>query len=105
MSAQPYDPYEPKGNDKINKIKDDINEAVESMRNNINQVQQRGEDLDGLSRSAGDLDQSARHLNEGAKRARRHFWKENMKMKICLIAAVIILIIVIVVPIAMHFKK
>ncbi|GMM33275.1 SNAP receptor [Saccharomycopsis crataegensis] len=99
---QPYDPYEP--NNKINQVQQEIDDTVNIMRQNIDQVNQRGENLDSLQNQASDFRTSAGAFKSGANDVRKHFWWQNVKMKMCLIVAVIVLLIVIIVPIAVHFK-
>jgi vesicle-associated membrane protein 4 len=68
------------------------------MRENINKVSQRGENLNSLQDKTDNLAESAQGFRRGANKVRKAFWWKDMKMRMCLFAAVIILIIVIVVP-------
>lgn len=101
MSDAPYDPYDPS---KYKQVQSEIDKTVGLMRDNVKLAQNRDGELNNLRLEAENLNSATSEFRNSARDARKHFWKENMKMKMCLIAAVIILIIVIVVPIAVHFK-
>ena len=68
------------------------------MRENINKVSQRGEQLDSLQDKTDNLAVSAQGFRRGANRVRKQMWWKDMKMRMCLIAGIIILLIVIIVP-------
>ncbi|OJJ43032.1 hypothetical protein ASPZODRAFT_136575 [Penicilliopsis zonata CBS 506.65] len=112
MSEQPYDPYIPSGangaheasaasggNQRTAALQNTINDTVNVMRENINKVSQRGEQLDSLQDKTDNLAVSAQGFRRGANRVRKQMWWKDMKMRVCLVICVIILIIVIVVPI------
>jgi vesicle-associated membrane protein 4 len=62
-----------------------------------------GERLDSIEDKADNLAVSAQGFRRGANRVRKQMWLKDMKMRFCLVAAVIILLIVIIVPIVVHF--
>jgi hypothetical protein len=68
------------------------------MRENINKVSQRGENLDSLQDKTDNLAVSAQGFRRGANRVRKDMWWKDMKMRVCLIICVIVLLIVIIVP-------
>lgn len=68
------------------------------MRENINQVSQRGERLDSLQDKTDNLAVSAQGFRRGANRVRKQMWWKDFKMRICLIVGIIILLVVIIVP-------
>lgn len=82
-----------------------IDGTVGVMRDNINKMVERGEQLDNIQDKTDNLAQAAQGFRKGANRVRKDMWWKDMKMRMCLIAGVIIIIIVIVVPIATHFSK
>lgn len=73
------------------------------MRENINKVSQRGENLDSLQDKTDNLAVSAQGFRRGANRVRKDMWWKDMKMRVCLVICVIILLIVIIVPSGKHF--
>lgn len=79
-------------------IRQQIDDTVGVMRENINKVSQRGERLDSLQDKTDNLAVSAQGFRRGANRVRKQMWWKDMKMRMCLIVGVIILIVVIVVP-------
>ena len=68
------------------------------MRNNINKVSERGENLNNLQDKTHTLATSADGFRRGANRVRKQMWWKDMKMRMCLIVGIIILLIVIIVP-------
>lgn len=68
------------------------------MRENINKVSQRGEQLDSLQDKTDNLAVSAQGFRRGANRVRKQMWWKDMKMRVCLVVCVIILLVVIIVP-------
>lgn len=73
------------------------------MRENINKVSQRGENLDSLQDKTDNLAVSAQGFRRGANRVRKDMWWKDMKMRVCLVICVIVLLIVIIVPSGKHF--
>lgn len=73
------------------------------MRENIDKVARRGDNLSSIENKADDLAVSAQGFRRGANRVRKQMWLKDMKMRFCLVAVVIILLIVIIVPIVVHF--
>jgi len=107
---QPYDPYIPSasnnadgsathnGNERTTVLQDTIKSTVDVMRDNITKVSQRGEQLDSLQDKTDNLAVSAQGFRRGANRVRKQMWWKDMKMRVCLIIAVIVLILIIVIP-------
>ncbi len=132
-SAQPYDPYNPFGDDaakeaqqsasgsgnansgvskatdeshaKLHNLQNTLDETAGIMRNNLEAINQRGETLEDMDTRANELSNNAKMFNRSANQVRKDMWKKNMKLKLCIILVIIILLIVIIVPIAVHFSK
>jgi vesicle-associated membrane protein 4 len=68
------------------------------MRDNVNRVAQRGENLNSLQDKTDNLAVSAQGFRRGANRVRKDMWWKDMKMRVCLIICVIVLLVVIIVP-------
>ncbi|ODH44922.1 hypothetical protein ACO22_00545 [Paracoccidioides brasiliensis] len=75
-----------------------IDDTVGVMRENINKVSQRGENLDSLQDKTDNLAVSAQGFRRGANRVRKQMWWKDFKMRICIIVGIIILLVVIIVP-------
>lgn len=75
-----------------------IDDTVGVMRENITKVSQRGERLDALQDKTDNLAVSAQDFRRGANRVRKQMWWKDMKMRICLIVGIIVLLLVIIVP-------
>ncbi|KAG5296987.1 synaptobrevin [Histoplasma ohiense] len=107
---QPYDPYIPSGssqpvagsgnggNQRTAALQAQIDDTVGVMRENINKVSQRGENLDSLQDKTDNLAVSAQGFRRGANRVRKQMWWKDFKMRICIIVGIILLLVVIIVP-------
>jgi len=117
--SEPYDPYIPnngaappaagsaagQGNNRTAALQAEIDSTVGIMRDNINKVSERGERLDSLQDKTDNLQRSAQGFRRGANRVRKAMWWKDMKMRMCIIGAIIaIILIVIIVPIATKNK-
>ncbi|KAJ5860251.1 Synaptobrevin [Penicillium soppii] len=110
QNEQPYDPYIPSGSAgaqasngqngsrRTAELQEQIDNTVGVMRENINKVSQRGENLDALQDKTDNLAVSAQGFRRGANRVRKDMWWKDMKMRVCLVICVIVLLIVIIVP-------
>ncbi|CAG8016226.1 unnamed protein product [Penicillium salamii] len=109
QNEAPYDPYIPSGsngaqgngqngNQRTAALQAQIDDTVGVMRENINKVSQRGENLDSLQDKTDNLAVSAQGFRRGANRVRKDMWWKDMKMRVCLVICVIVLLIVIIVP-------
>jgi vesicle-associated membrane protein 4 len=86
-------------------VKQQIDDTVGVMRENINKVSQRGERLDSLQDKTDNLATSAAGFRRGANRVRKQMWWKDMKMRMCLIVGIIILLVVIIVPAGMSCSR
>jgi len=105
-----YDPYIPSGggaptggssqapNSRTAALQAQIDDTVGVMRENINKVSQRGENLNSLQDKTDNLAVSAQGFRRGANRVRKQMWWKDMKMRMCLIIGIVVLLIVIIVP-------
>jgi len=102
-----YDPYVKRGAGESgnatkpgpsDRIQDEIQGAMDTMRNNINKISERGERLDHLQDKTEDLSTHAHDFRRGANRVRKQMWWKDMKMRICIVVGIIILLVVIIVP-------
>jgi hypothetical protein len=77
----------------------EIDSTVGIMRDNINKVSERGERLDSLQDKTDNLAVSAQGFRRGANRVRKAMWWKDMKMRMCIIGAIIVIILIaIIVP-------
>jgi vesicle-associated membrane protein 4 len=74
------------------------------MRNNINNVSERGARLDSLQDKTDNLAISAQTFRKGANRVRKQMWWKDMKMRICLTVGGIFLLILIIAPSKPRFE-
>ncbi|CAI4036608.1 hypothetical protein SMKI_15G4570 [Saccharomyces mikatae IFO 1815] len=113
-SSVPYDPYmppeesnsssNPNSQNKTAALRQEIDDTVGIMRDNINKVAERGERLTSIEDKADNLAISAQGFKRGANRVRKQMWWKDLKMRLCLFLVVLILLIVIIVPIVVHFS-
>jgi vesicle-associated membrane protein 4 len=83
---------------RADEILQQIDDTVGVMRDNINKVSQRGEQLDSLQDKTDNLAVSAQGFRRGANRVRKQMWWKDMKMRMCLIVGIVILLVIIIVP-------
>ncbi|CAO1623815.1 unnamed protein product [Sympodiomycopsis kandeliae] len=109
-----YDPYTPSGggsshqqggNNKTAHIQAQIDETVGVMRDNIQKVNERGENLSDLQGKTDNLAVSAQGFRRGANHVRKKMWWKDMKMRIIIIVGILILLAVIIIPIAVKSSK
>ncbi|XP_003747368.1 vesicle-associated membrane protein 2 [Galendromus occidentalis] len=83
-------------NDKLEEVKQQVDDVVDIMHDNLKSVMQRGDNLTDLSSRADQLEENAKAFEKQAVTLKRKQWWQNMKMKIILgiILAVIIAIII-----------
>ncbi|WFD25151.1 synaptobrevin [Malassezia nana] len=109
-SNSTYDPYIPAdnaakaasshGNARTAQIQAQIDETVGVMRENINKVNERGENLDSLQNKTDNLAVSAQGFRRGANQVRKRMWWKDVKMRIVIVIAIIALLCVIIIPAA-----
>ncbi|KAF2479671.1 synaptobrevin-domain-containing protein [Neohortaea acidophila] len=105
--ARPPAPTDPPGGSRIARTRSSslltissqqIDEATNTMQNNMMLASQRGENLDSLQNKTDNLATQADGFRRGANRVRKQMWWKDMKMRMCIIIGIIILLVVIIVP-------
>ncbi|GMM31253.1 SNAP receptor [Martiniozyma asiatica (nom. inval.)] len=119
-SAQAYDPYNPfaddaaaelnqkdqsKSNNNMAQLQQTLDETTGVMRDNIRQMNERGEMLQDIDSRADELQNNATLFNKTANQVRKDMWKKNLKLKLCVAIIILVIIIVVAVPIAIHFSN
>ncbi|KAE8214401.1 hypothetical protein CF319_g5004 [Tilletia indica] len=109
-----YDPYIPsggagaapgQGNSRTAQIQSQIDDTIGVMRDNINKVNERGENLNSLQDKTDTLAISAQGFRRGANRVRKQMWWKDMKMRIIIGVGILILVCIIVIPIVVKASK
>ena len=72
-----------------------IDDTVHVMKQNINKVQERGDNIDTLQDKADQVTQSARDFNRVAAKARKRMIWENNKWRLMIILVIILIIVAI----------
>jgi len=104
MSAEDrYDPYEPEGENatgtsRTQALQSQIDDTVGVMKDNLNRVAQRGENLEVLQDKTDRLHDSALNFRRGANQVRKQMWWKDMKMRMWIIIGIIVLLLVIILP-------
>ena len=78
-----------------------IDDTVTVMKQNINKVAERGENLDNLGQQTEVLAQNSNDFNNRARGIRREMTWKNNKMKIWIGLAVLFIVLVVVIPLGM----
>ncbi|ORZ20745.1 synaptobrevin-domain-containing protein [Absidia repens] len=106
--SEPYDPYIPNnqrganatggagGNQKTERVQQQVDEVVNIMQENIDKVMQRGERLDDLRGKTEDLQSTAGHFRRGANQVRKRMWWKDLKWKIIIAVTIIVILGVII---------
>lgn len=80
---------------KMDQVQGQVNEVKVILKDNINKVLERGEQLDDLMGKTGELQATADSFQRTSTRVARKYWWKNIKMMI--IIGVIVLVIVILI--------
>ena len=75
--------------DKLRAVQDDLNEATDAMRQNLEQVVGRGEHLELLVDKSDDFSTNARAFQKGSQGLKRALWWKNAKMVAMLVTLVL----------------
>ncbi|KAG0149615.1 hypothetical protein CROQUDRAFT_59163 [Cronartium quercuum f. sp. fusiforme G11] len=73
-------------------IQAEVDETVELMRENINQVYERGEQLEAMNDKSEHLALTSQGFRTGAIRVRKQMWWKDIKVKLMIGFVVIVLI-------------
>ena len=77
--------------DKIGKIKSDINKVQIVMKDNIEKVLKRGENIDSLVMKTEELEGESRSFSMNTKKLKKKMWWKNRKM-CCTITIILIVL-------------
>merc|ERR1712035_71317 len=80
--------------DKIQGVRNEVNEAKQVTAQNIERLQDRNERLDNLQNRSADLEQGAAEFQSRARSLKRKYWWRNMKM--WMILGVVLLFVLII---------
>eukprot|EP00047_Mylnosiga_fluctuans_P013541 m.32077 g.32077 ORF g.32077 m.32077 type:complete len:113 (+) comp4954_c0_seq1:219-557(+) len=95
----------PPSNDKMKRVKGEIDSVTNVMRDNIGKVLERGERLEDLEDRSEHLASTSMAFHRGARKLQRKFWWQNCQRNLIIAAVVAIILIIIIVPIAVKYSK
>jgi len=95
--------YNNRENDKIGKVRGEIENVKEVMTENIERLLDRGEKINLLVVKTDDLSQQSLHFKRGATTLRRNMWCKNVKLMILIVVIVLVVIFLIVLAVC-HFN-
>ncbi|XP_072016763.1 vesicle-associated membrane protein 3-like [Amphiura filiformis] len=98
-------PVSRQGDGKIQKVQRQVDEVVDIMKDNVDKVLDRGEKLEDLQEKSDELVYSASMFRVSAKGLRSHFWWQECKMRLILLAVVLIILLVIFIPIILKTQN
>merc|ERR1719436_1320185 len=81
---------------KIQSTQQQVQEVIDVMQNNVQQVIQRGDNLEDLSSRADSMQMNAREFQAQGTAIRKKMWWKNMKMMIIIGVTVAIVILIII---------
>merc|ERR1712141_183647 len=85
--------------DKIQEARKQVDDVVGIMRENVEKVMERDSKLSDLDDRANQLADSGLQFSRSAKKVKRKYWWENLKMKLIIGGVVVTIVIVIIVVI------
>jgi vesicle-associated membrane protein 4 len=77
--------------DETSQINDTINATIKVVQENL-KLSQRGNHLDSLQETTGNLAESAAGFRRGTNQVRKQMWLKNMRMRLYLVAGVVIIV-------------
>lgn len=83
--------------DRLSGFQSQLNDVVSVMKDNVNKVLQRGENLDSLQGRSAALSIHADEFQRSARRTARTIWWQNTKMVVIFGGAMFVLLLIIVV--------
>ncbi|VVT44627.1 uncharacterized protein SAPINGB_P000479 [Magnusiomyces paraingens] len=84
-------------------IQDTVNQTINVMKDNVQKMAVRDDQLNRLEEGANNLAESAGQFRQQSQQVKKRMWVKNTKMKVCLAIGIIVLIAVIVIPLVVHF--
>jgi len=93
------------GQNKQQRVHDEVREVVGIMQNNIDKVMERGERLETLQTKTDDLQQSSMQFKKGASQVRKKMWWQNMKLKLAIGGIIIVILLIIIIPLTTGKKN
>lgn len=93
------------GNTGLDQTRQQVDEVVDIMRNNVEKVLERDSKLNELDDRATSLQQGAEMFDRNAGKIQRKFWYQNMKMNFIIGGVVLVIIIIIIIVIVTSTKK
>ncbi|XP_071948089.1 vesicle-associated membrane protein 4-like [Antedon mediterranea] len=88
----------------IQRTQKQVDEVVDVMRNNVEKVLERGEQLEELQDKSDDLALSSMAFRVSAKGLRSHFWWKECKTRLVILFVVCIVLLVIFLPLFLKKK-
>jgi len=95
-AGQPPGQQDPSG---LDQTRQQVDEVVDIMRNNVEKVLERDAKLNELDDRATTLQQGAEMFDRNAGKIQKKFWFQNMKMNFIIGGVVLVIIIIIIVVI------
>ncbi|XP_071492260.1 vesicle-associated membrane protein 4-like [Diadema antillarum] len=89
---------------KIQRVQGQVDEVMDVMKDNMEKVIDRGERLDNLEEKTDELMYSASIFKVSAKGLRSHFWWQQCKMRVLLLAVVLVILIIVFIPIILKTR-
>lgn len=90
---------------KLTKVKNELEGVMNTMKNNIGKVIDRGERLEDLEAKSESFEMSAFQFKSTSTKLKNRMWWHNFKMKAIFGCVIIVVIIVIIVWIVIKTKK
>lgn len=83
--------------DKITATRAEVEAVTNVMKENVNKVIDRGDNLGDISQRAQDLEHGATEFTSRANQLKRKYWWQNMKMNLIIGLIVLVVLIIIII--------
>ncbi|KAL0092419.1 synaptobrevin-domain-containing protein [Phycomyces blakesleeanus] len=115
--SDPYDPYDPyvpnvqsvaatqQKNEKVNKVKAQVDAVVDVMKDNIEMAKNRGVKLEDISKQTEKLEKDASNFRRSGNEVRKRMWWKDLKWKIIIALTILIILGVIIASIVVTQTK
>ena len=81
--------------DKVKEVQNCIDQAQDQVRLAIDKTIQRGDNLDELGNKADNMEHEAQMFNRNAATVQRHFWWQEMKLKLMMCCGIFVILLLI----------
>jgi DNA repair ATPase RecN len=91
-----------KSDQKVKDLQGQVNDVMNVMKENVNKIIDRGENLDRVEERALNLENSANHFRSSSKQVYKKYWWKNAKCN--MIIGAVVLTVVVIVSVSIYYS-